>query len=106
MPLPPIKTQFFSNPPTADQVRRLQQAVDEATRPVFACPLVDGRLLEGIELGTGSNVLSHGLSRTLKGWILTRVSAQVTISDLQVSNATPERTLVLDVSAPCTVSVW
>lgn len=74
--------------------------------PVLNNPLVNGRLIKSVVLGTGANVVNHGLGRPLQGWVLTRVRANATVYDTQDSNSTPGLTLKLTASAAATVDLY
>ncbi len=73
---------------------------------LLANPLTQGRLITGLALTTGTNVINHKLGHTLVGWMLVGLSASVTIYDTQASNQTPQLTLNLTSSGPATVSLW
>jgi hypothetical protein len=73
--------------------------------PVINNALNNGSILSAIPLATGTNVINHLLSRKLQGWSIVRINAAATIYDTQDSNPTPNQTLVLVASAPCTVSL-
>lgn len=87
-------------------VNQLQQNILQALRPILQNPLVGGRLMEGVALATGDNVLNHGLDRKLQGWIPVLISAGVTLYDKQASNQNPELTLVINSSGTATVTLY
>jgi hypothetical protein len=78
----------------------------QALNPIIANPLVQGQLLTGIPLVTGSNVINHKLGRKLQGWIIVGVNAVANIYDSQASNQTPQLTLNLTSDAVATVNLW
>jgi len=45
-----------------------QSAVDDALRPVVRSSIVDGRLIEGVRLAAGDNLIEHKLGRAYRGW--------------------------------------
>ena len=55
-----------------DAVESVQNSLENSFRSVEACPLLDGHLLEDIELPNGITDVDHKLGRELKGWFLTR----------------------------------
>lgn len=73
--------------------------------PVIDNPVNKATLLPGIKLLAGSNTVNHLLSRKLQGWTIVRINAPSTVYDAQDGNASPEKTLILVASAPCTVTL-
>lgn len=97
----------FQRVQTTDRLlNQLQQNIFNAVNPVIQNPLVNGIILKDVILGSGTNVINHLLGRTLQGWFPTRISASATFYDKQSINKTPETTLILVASAPCTVSLY
>jgi hypothetical protein len=91
--------------------REVQQYCDNlAARVDEICriPTLRGNLIDGVTLSTSvsGTVVSHGLGRAYRGWIVVRVSAATApiIDELASSDAT--KALVLRTSQACTVSVW
>lgn len=74
--------------------------------PLLANPLVQGFVLENIVLKTGSNAISHKLGRNLVGYLIILNSAAATFYDNQSTNQRPDLTLILNASAPTTVSIY
>lgn len=74
--------------------------------PVLVNPLVAGHLVEHVLLGSGANVVNHGLQRNLLGWLVVRKNAAITLYDTQASNQTPALTLNLVASGAATISLW
>ncbi len=74
--------------------------------PVLANPLVAGRMINTAVLTTGVNTINHGLQRKLRGYFVVLKSANVTIYDSQLTNQTPDLTLILNASAPATVALY
>lgn len=71
--------------------------------PVLANLLVQGNLVTGQLMVTGSNIINHGLGRQQLGWIITDSNASAAIYRSQPFNS---KTLTLTSSAPTTISVW
>lgn len=86
-------------------VSLIQDFLTGAVNPLLALPLSNSNFLQGIHLTTGLNTINHGLGRTLQGWIISRLDANVTIYDDQDSNSMPTKTLDLIASGACTVSL-
>lgn len=66
-------------------------------------PIVQGNILTNQTLVIGSNVLKHGLGRTLQGWIVTDVNGVASIYRSAPFNAA---TLTLTSSAAVTASLY
>ncbi len=92
----------------ADDIASMQDSLERVLKPVSANPLLDGRLIEDIEIdGVSDTVVDHKLGRELRGWFLTRKSrAGAAVGDDQANNDTPELTLILLSAAAQTVSIW
>lgn len=74
--------------------------------PVIANPLIAGRLLPGILVASGNNIINHGLQRKLQGYFVVLNSAAVTFYDNQATNQTPNLTLSLHASGAATISLY
>lgn len=86
-------------------LQQIQDAIAQALNPVLALPIVDGRLIENVALGTGGvNLVTHGLGRPPKLWMLARVNADCRI--WETTARTTDLQLALNTSAPVMVSLW
>lgn len=74
--------------------------------PVLANPIVGGRLVKNISMITGVNIINHGLGDKIQGWIVIMNSAAATFYDSQATNPRPQLTLILNASAPATISLY
>jgi hypothetical protein len=74
--------------------------------PVLANPLVNGRIITGIRLAVGDNIINHGLGTKLQGYIVVGSSAASTFYDKQASNQMPNLTLILVSSAATTINLY
>lgn len=83
-------------------LNKVQQNVQRTVSPILDSEIVDGLQLDDIELSTGSNVIDHKLGRALRGYIVVRKSANVTIFDTQVTKTV----LKLTSSGAATISLW
>lgn len=91
------------------QVRELSQMQTQwasQLNPVVASPIVLGHQLKNVELASGSNVVNHGLGKTLTGWFIVRQRSAATMYDTQDSNQMPQLTLNLTASAPVSIDLW
>jgi len=57
-------------------------------------------------LKSGANIISHLLGRKLVGYLVILNSAAATFYDGQRTNQRPDLTLILNASAPTTVSLY
>ena len=96
----------FSRKVTYDpETESIQDMIENSFRSVENCPLVDGVLLENIDLAEGDNTIDHKLGRVLRGWVITRQRLLSSIYDKQDENASKDKTLVLNSSTAQTVTV-
>lgn len=84
------------------EVNQLQQNIAQVLNPISRNPITQGSLLTGQDLVTGSNSINTGLNRMLQGWIVVDIDAAATI----YSTASDNKTLTLNSSAPCTVTLY
>ena len=87
------------------QLATMQDNVVDAFRPVEACPLVTGRLIESVSLSTTAADVAHGLGRRLRGWILVRTNGTATVYEPSASTL-PERFVKLQATANVVVTLW
>ena len=64
---------FVRSSTTDNVMESVQNNLENTFRSIEACPLLDGHMLEGVELGHGDNHISHKLDREIRGWFITRV---------------------------------
>jgi hypothetical protein len=92
---------------TEDQsLALLQTKWASLINPVIDAPQSKGLILKDVVLAAGDNTVNHRLSRKLQGWIVIGITAASQIYDLQATNQTSDKTLILNASAPCTVTLW
>ena len=87
-------------------VNQLQQNVQAALGPLLTNPALNGRVLQGISLLAGPNIINHGLGRKLVGWMIVRQRAASSVYDAQDVNTQPALTLALVVSAPVVCDLY
>jgi hypothetical protein len=73
--------------------------------PALAKPILDGQLLENINLTNGTTIINHRLGRKLRGWLITDIDSAASIHRVNASN-TPELTLSLSSDASAIISLW
>lgn len=99
------KPTFFRKVFTGDRsFDTLQTNIEAAVGNFLRIPILDGVLLENIELIAGQTAVQHKLDRKFKGYIIVRKSNAASIYD--IVNNEPEKYVTLDSSIPCTVSIW
>lgn len=89
----------FGNSP---EVQQLQSSIEAAISSVIRNPLLNGRLIEGLELTSGTNKIEHKLARSVRGFIPVMRSNAATI----YQTANDDRFLTVTASANVTVSLW
>lgn len=98
----PTLPQFQSND---KDFQLMQNAWASAINPIINNPTNQGIILPNVILASGDNTINHLLGRNLQGWVVIRKSAAADIYDKQSTNQMPNLTLVLNASAPVTVSL-
>ena len=94
---------FFRKTNIIDRsVSNFQDNVANSFGPLLKLPIVDGILLTGIVLATGSNQFAHNLARQPIGWMVADLNAAATI----YRTAWTDKTLSLTASAPVTLNLW
>lgn len=73
-----------------------------ALNPVIANPLNTSKVLNNTSLKVGSNIINHGLGRTMLGWFVTDIQGIASIYRSAPMNAT---TLTLTSDAAVTVNI-
>ncbi len=92
---------------TSDRnVNQLQKNVQFALDPILTNALVYGRLIENVNLVSGSNTIDHGLGRVLQGWIIVRKRSDAAIYDNQDNNSQPGVSLILVSDAAVSVNLY
>jgi hypothetical protein len=85
---------------------QLQSNIEAALSQFLVIPIMNGVLLENIELAVGDNSITHKLGRTVKGYIVTRVSAACDIYDKISTDTKLDQQFTLNSSSACTISIW
>lgn len=85
---------------------KMQTAWASQLNPVIANALLQGQMLQGVNLINGTTQVNHGLGRKLVGWFPVGQNAQANLWDSQATNNTPQLTLIINSNAAVTVSLW
>ncbi len=95
----------FKKVASADEnTSKLQDRLDEFFAPLTSNPLLDGLLLNNVQVGTSATQISHNLRRAPIGWIVVNKSANANV--WQANRELEGAFLTLQASAPVTVSIW
>jgi hypothetical protein len=91
---------------SADQAfQLLQQKWASIINPLLENPSLQSNILSNVKLINGTNTINHLLGRKLQGYRVILKSADSNIHDNQLTNQTPDKTLILISSAVATVSL-
>lgn len=102
-----MASKALANVQTNDlKLEQIQAATKSATQAQRSNPINGGTILTSIALSAGDNTISHKLSQKLQGWFIVRLRGSATIYDKQDSNASQDKTLVLNSSAAVTVDIF
>ena len=94
----------FSRVSTKDPtVFMLQSAIESAFRSLDKVPILDGQLVEGIEVSTSERRFLHGLKRKPKGFIVVDVDNSCLVYR---SAESTDKYLFLKGSRVANVSLW
>lgn len=97
----------FRRTQTLDKdVRLLQDSVDATLRTLTSLSILNGKLVQGLDLSSGDNVVDHGLDRSPQGYFIVRSDAHITIYDKQEIDEFPNRQITLNASAAARVDIW
>lgn len=90
------------------ELNRVQDKIDEFARAVQTGGIVDGRLVENVDLiANQTNMVYHGLGRRYKGYIVVSINEKVTVQVVDADNLSPEKYIPLTVvTYPATASLW
>jgi hypothetical protein len=93
---------------------RIQDNIARAVDVIGAKPILDGVLIEGVVLTSGSAALvPHSLGRPYRGWIVVKKrpttappSTSIYIWDIDLADNLKTSLLSMWTSVNCTVSLW
>ena len=97
-PIPPMKRIRHAD-------RNLQQVQDNAAKVfeiIREVPLLNGALIEDVEIGTGDTNVNHKLARNLQGWFITDIQGDANVW----RTGDDIRNITLRASATVTISLW
>lgn len=97
----PIFTPLFG---TDDGFNRAQLQIKALSEVLADIPLLNGRLIEDIAIGTSATAVEHKLGREPAGWIVVGIDTAATIHS--TTSSLPKRFLNLTASSASTISLW
>jgi hypothetical protein len=83
-------------------LNKVQDNIALTLRPVLQCPLLGGVQVSEVQVGTTPTPISHTLGQVPQGWYLVDLNANAQVW----STAKDSRTLTLQATSACTVSLW
>lgn len=84
------------------ELNQVQQNIKNVLQPVFNNPMLFGVSRQSVVVGSGSNVIEHGLGHDVNGWIVTDINAAVTL----YRSASNAQTITLVSSGTATVDLY
>ena len=84
----------------------LTNAVADFARQLEQNPLVDGRIIKNITIGTAATNVSHGLNRSWIGWFVVSRSSSASIYETTQTNTLQYLTLIASASATVDIYVF
>ncbi len=88
------------------ELNRVQDRVGLPLDRLTGIGLLDGVLVEDVEMASGLNILQHGLGREVRGYLLVRSDADVRVYDDATASPQPALYHRLQATAAATVSLW
>lgn len=83
-----------------------QRDVIEFLKQISSIEIIDGQLLEAVELTTSGQRISHRLGRKARGFFLVDSSADVRVFRDSTLSVDSTLYLPLQASSACTVTLW
>jgi hypothetical protein len=101
------RNKYFRKVTSGDRnISQLQSNVEQAVSDVIKAPILNGRLLEDVELTSAPTRIEHKLGRKPSGYIIVKRNADAQVYDSLASEESPALFLPLISSANVTVSIW
>ena len=85
----------------------IQEQLKKFTMQLEANPLLDGHILEDIDLAGGvATVISHKLGRQIQGWFFTDITSDIAAPLIYRTGTWDDKFFELTASLACNVSVY
>jgi len=92
---------------TDSSIQKLQYRLEETLRPITDAAIIDGRLIEDIDLASGTSTkIAHKLGRKLRGWIVVGRDAAQHVYDENSGKTDLGSFVHLTAGGTVTVNVW
>jgi len=92
---------------TDPEIQSLQYRLEKTLRPVTDSSIVDGRIIEDIDLASGTtSKIAHKLGRKLIGWIVVGKSAGQHVYDANSGKSDLDEYIYLAAGGTVTVNIW
>ena len=96
-----------NQPVSGEQLDRIQDSIEELFEELATIEIIDGVLVEDIEMFTGTTKLvPHALGKKFKGWIIVRQDANVTINEVPSSGPSRRSHVALVSNGDVKISLW
>ena len=97
----------YERVPTNDAtLNRVQERLESAFVPISRCSLINGRLIEDLDLSTTTLNIPHGLGRPYQGYLVADLNADARVYRDTSSTSDPSQFLPLRASGTVTAKVW
>lgn len=84
-----------------------QARIKEFAQAIEDCPLIDGALVEGVEMAaTGLKTIEHRLGRKPIGWMVARQNAYAFFREETDGNSIPEKVILIRSTHAVTANFW
>lgn len=87
-------------------VARFQDNVEQTFLSLTNKAIIDGVLIDNVNLTTSASDIAHGLGKPVTGYIVIKRNANAVVYDNEQTNTKRDRFLNLQASATVTVSLW
>lgn len=86
-------------------INSVQSNIETSLRFLQNKPIVDGVLLQGVQLAVGNNIITHKLGREIFGYIIVSRSAASSVYD-NISSSDTKTSFTLNATVACTINIW
>ena len=81
--------------PQNESITQTQSNVNTAVKQIANSPIIDGVIVENIDVGTGDTVVNHELGREPLGWIVVRKNEAGEVYESTTVNKNRDKFLLL-----------
>lgn len=88
------------------ELNRIQDSIaNELERLQFLQFFANGKLIEGVAVGTSNTEITHGLNQEVRGWFLVKQDTDTRVWQPSTETPAPKQSFYLRASASCTISI-